>query len=121
MGFMPATICAGNNSIRQNTVSVSANIEELSNPASKALTGKSVNTFSISLKSDASVSGAGIGAGCTNGEMITALDTTTMAETLTFEPVDVTDAGSWTNIPPEAPEGPAVINIKPGDGQNGYF
>lgn len=121
MGFIPATICAGNNSIRQNTVSVSANIPELSNPASKVLTGKSASAFFISLKSDASVSGAGIGAGCTNGDMITALDTTTMAETLTFEPVDVTDAGSWTNIPPEAPEGTAVINIKPSDGQNGYF
>ncbi|VBB45166.1 exported hypothetical protein [uncultured Paludibacter sp.] len=75
----------------------------------------------ITLKSDASVLGAGTGAGCTSQEMISALNSVADIESLNFQLVDVNDAGTWTNIPPGSPEGTAVINIKPSDGQNGYF
>ncbi len=122
--FVPDSVIIQFQSSKWETISIenigsTLKIDEVCFRSQKNNPNHSSNT--IVLKSDSTVFGAGIGAGCTTSEMYSILNSTSSIETLNFVNVDVDDAGTWTNIPPNSPEGTSVININPSDGQNGFF
>jgi photosystem II stability/assembly factor-like uncharacterized protein len=75
----------------------------------------------ITIKSDSNVLAAAIGSGYPSTDQIALLDGISDINSFIFTPVDVNQAGTYTDIPPNAPEGTCVINIPPSDGENGYF
>ncbi len=80
----------------------------------------SVQADTITLKSDASTLAAALGPGVPSAAVVTQLDTGNIAG-LTFSPVDVGSFGTFTPVPTGAPSGTKVVNIPPGDGENGFF
>lgn len=121
LSFVPDSVIIQIQSSDWNSVS-SANVgSDLKIDDMCFLSQKTWGKNEIILKSDANTLGAGVGAGYPTQEMIDALNTASNIETLDFQSVDVDAAGTWTIIPPNAPEGTAVINIHPSDGENGYF
>ncbi len=81
----------------------------------------SVAETSIVLKSDSTVFGVALGPGAPSDSLIAILDTVSHTDTMTFIPVDVDPAGTYTYLPTGSPEGTAVINLHPSDGENGYI
>lgn len=80
-------------------------------------------TVTITLKSDATTLGAGLGAGFPSTAMSAQLDTPNTSG-LTFVPVILgsTEANpTFASPPPGAPAGTVTIDLAPGDGENGYF
>jgi hypothetical protein len=75
---------------------------------------------SVVLKSDSSILGAGLGSGAPDAGQFSRLDGGDVSG-LIFQPVTVGSFGSFTPVPNGAPSGTQVINIAPGDGQNGFF
>jgi hypothetical protein len=74
----------------------------------------------IVLKSDSSILAAGLGSGAPNAGQFSRLDAGEVSG-LSFQPVAVGAYGSFTPVPLSAPSGTQVVNIAPGDGQNGFF
>ncbi len=74
----------------------------------------------ITLKSDASTLAAALGPGSPPPDVLARLDTPDISG-LAFQPVLVGSYGTYTPVPPGAPPDTAVVNIPPGDGENGYF
>ena len=74
----------------------------------------------ITLKSDASTLAAALGPGAPPPDVLARLDTPDISG-LVFQPVLVGSYGTYTPVPPSAPPDTAVVNIPPGDGENGYF
>ena len=74
----------------------------------------------IIVKSDASTLAAGLGSGIPSQELQTSLDSANTSG-LVFASAAVGNFGTGTSIPQDAPQGTQVINIAPGDGENGYF
>jgi len=82
--------------------------------------GSPAQAHMVTLMSDGTILGAGIGPGPPDPAQLAILDS---ADTtgLTFSPVLVGAYGTFTSPPPGAPAGTLVINISPGDGENGFF
>lgn len=74
----------------------------------------------LTIKSDANTLAASIGQGVPSTAMLQQLDAGNDAG-LTYTPALVGGFGSFTPVPPGAPAGTQVINIPPGDGENGFF
>lgn len=74
----------------------------------------------IMLKSDASTLAAAVGLGAPSADLFTRLDSGNLSN-LTFQTAVVGAFGTFTPIPSGAPAGTQVINISPGDGENGFF
>jgi hypothetical protein len=74
----------------------------------------------VTLKSDATILAAALGPGGPSRGLVERLDTAD-ATGLSLVPVAVGSYGTYTPIPPGAPAGTTVVNIPPGDGENGYF
>src|SRR5262245_25861518 len=79
-----------------------------------------VNGESLVIESDGSTTAAALGPGNPSAAVLTRLDTGDISG-LTFSPVAVGGFGSNTPVPLGAPAGTTLINIAPGDGQNGFF
>jgi hypothetical protein len=75
---------------------------------------------SIVVKSDANTLGAALGWGTPLPSQLSQLDQANIFG-LTFSPVLVGPYGTTTSVPPNAPSGTKVINLPPGDGENGFF
>jgi len=89
--------------------------------ASFVTTATTSSTPTITLKSDASTLAASIGlAGSPSDAILSRLDSADTSG-LAFVPVTVGAFGTYTNPPPGSPTGTQVVNITPGDGENGYF
>jgi hypothetical protein len=71
-----------------------------------------IDSYTIIIKSDSSTLGAAVSGG--------RLDSSYVAD-LVFTAVDVGAFGTWTPVPPGAPPETQVINISPGNGQNGFL
>src|SRR5437899_408776 len=72
------------------------------------------------LRSDASTLAAALGPGAPSGAIFGILDAGDLSG-LTFEVALVGAFGSFTPIPSGAPAGTQVINLPPGDGENGFY
>ncbi len=74
----------------------------------------------IQVTSDENTLGAALGPGVPDADLLARLDTPDLIG-LSFSPVLVGDFGADAFVPSGAPAGTSVINIAPGDGENGYF
>jgi hypothetical protein len=98
-------------------ISVKSSVSSL---ALLAVVGSVADANTITLQSDASTQAAALGAGTPSAAVLARLDTSDTTG-LTFGFVDVGAFGTFTPVPPGAPPGTTVVNIPPGDGENGYF
>jgi hypothetical protein len=78
------------------------------------------NAITLVVTSDSATTGAGLGTGSPNAATFNRLDSGDYSG-LTFQPVQTGAAGSPVQPPYGAPPGTQIINIAPGDGQNGFF
>jgi hypothetical protein len=85
-----------------------------------SLTIYSATPVTIVLESDASTLAAALGPGVPSDDLFNQLDSGDISG-LNFQAADVGAFGTDTPIPGGAPSGTQVINIPPGDGENGFF
>jgi hypothetical protein len=78
------------------------------------------NAGAVTIQSDGNTLAASIGQGFPSTAMLQQLDAGNDAG-LTYAPALVGGFGSFTPVPAGAPAGTQVINIPPGDGENGFF
>ena len=76
--------------------------------------------ITITLKSDAATLATSLGSGMPSAKLLDQLDTADI-DGLNFERVSVGTFGTVTPIPISAPPDTRIVNIPPGDGQNGFF
>jgi uncharacterized protein YjbI with pentapeptide repeats len=80
------------------------------------------NLCTMTIKSNASIAGAAVGApGEPTNEIVTTFDTVGEKLTLVFQPVLVGRFWTFTPVPSDAPSGAEVVHIPPGDGRSGFF
>ncbi len=129
-GGLPGGLTLNNNSglisgMPSNTGTFQLTVRVADAAASTATRDVSIVIYStlpntIVLKSDAFCLAAGLGSGAPNADQFSRLDAGNVSG-LSFQPAAVGAFSSLTPVPNGAPAGTQVINIPPGNGQNGFF